>query len=108
VGAHAVLMQHIGRICLLAFASAGAPRPAQSGLSRLFPLSPLLHLKVGKMTFEVWDLAGQANLRPSWASYYGQTNAILVVADSTDRCTWAGAGSQAGGQCARSWSAPWL
>ena len=52
------------------------------------------------MTFEVWDLAGQANLRPSWASYYAQTNAILVVADSTDRCTRA-AGRRAGRRAAR-------
>lgn len=37
------------------------------------------------LTFEIWDLAGQANLRPSWAAYYTSTHAIIVVADSTDR-----------------------
>jgi GTPase SAR1 family protein len=35
--------------------------------------------------FVTRDLAGQANLRPSWASYYANTNAVIVVADSTDR-----------------------
>ena len=27
----------------------------------------------------------QANLRPSWAAYYAQTQAVIVVVDSTDR-----------------------
>lgn len=35
--------------------------------------------------FEVWDLGGQANLRPSWAAYYGGADAVIVVVDSTDR-----------------------
>ncbi|KAK9822377.1 hypothetical protein WJX81_004576 [Elliptochloris bilobata] len=35
--------------------------------------------------FEVWDLGGQANLRPSWAAYYKATDAVIVVIDSTDR-----------------------
>ncbi|KAK9804160.1 hypothetical protein WJX73_006716 [Symbiochloris irregularis] len=37
------------------------------------------------LTFEVWDLGGQASLRPSWASYYKATDAIILVLDSTDR-----------------------
>eukprot|EP00884_Botryococcus_braunii_P016534 jgi/Botrbrau1/3564/Bobra.0078s0021.1 len=37
------------------------------------------------LTFEVWDLGGQANLRPSWATYYKHTDAVIVVVDSTDR-----------------------
>lgn len=37
------------------------------------------------LTFEVWDLGGQASLRPSWASYYRSTDAVIVVLDSTDR-----------------------
>lgn len=39
----------------------------------------------GSLTFEIWDLAGQANLRPSWAAYYAASNAIIVVADCSDR-----------------------
>lgn len=39
----------------------------------------------GHITFEIWDLAGQANLRPSWASYYQSTHAVIVVADCSDR-----------------------
>ena len=33
----------------------------------------------------MWDLGGQANLRPSWATYYRATDAVIVVIDSTDR-----------------------
>jgi ADP-ribosylation factor-like protein 5B len=33
----------------------------------------------------VWDLGGQASLRPSWATYYPSTDAVIVVVDSTDR-----------------------
>lgn len=42
-------------------------------------------LKHGNLTFEVWDLGGQANLRPSWSTYYTQTDCIILVVDSTDR-----------------------
>ncbi len=37
------------------------------------------------MHCQVWDLGGQANLRPSWATYYRATDAVIVVIDSTDR-----------------------
>jgi len=42
-------------------------------------------IKHGNLTFEVWDLGGQANLRPSWATYYTRTDCIILVVDSTDR-----------------------
>jgi len=35
--------------------------------------------------FTAWDLGGQANLRPSWNTYYADTNAVLVVIDASDR-----------------------
>ena len=35
--------------------------------------------------FEVWDLGGQATLRPSWVTFYKATDAVVVVVDSTDR-----------------------
>lgn len=35
--------------------------------------------------FEVWDLGGQAALRPSWSAYYAATDAVILVVDSTDR-----------------------
>ena len=28
---------------------------------------------------QVWDLGGQANLRPSWATYYQHTDCIIMV-----------------------------
>eukprot|EP00193_Tetraselmis_chui_P003833 CAMPEP_0177759790 /NCGR_PEP_ID=MMETSP0491_2-20121128/4917_1 /TAXON_ID=63592 /ORGANISM="Tetraselmis chuii, Strain PLY429" /LENGTH=184 /DNA_ID=CAMNT_0019275637 /DNA_START=377 /DNA_END=931 /DNA_ORIENTATION=+ len=37
------------------------------------------------LQFEIWDLGGQANLRPSWATYYRSTDAVILVVDSTDR-----------------------
>lgn len=33
----------------------------------------------------MWDLGGQERLRPSWATYYRGTHAVIVVIDSTDR-----------------------
>ena len=44
------------------------------------------HSKPAKPVFlQVWDLGGQANLRPSWQTYYKNTDAVIVVVDSTDR-----------------------
>ena len=37
------------------------------------------------LEFEVWDLGGQANLRPSWAAYYNASDAAILVVDCTDR-----------------------
>ncbi len=34
---------------------------------------------------QVWDLGGQATLRPSWTTYYKATDALVMVVDSTDR-----------------------
>lgn len=33
----------------------------------------------------MWDLGGQENLRGSWAAYYRDTAAVVLVVDSTDR-----------------------
>jgi ADP-ribosylation factor-like protein 5B len=35
--------------------------------------------------FQMWDLGGQESLRSSWAVYYVNTQAIIMVVDSTDR-----------------------
>ena len=32
----------------------------------------------------VWDLGGQENLRSAWDSYYGNTNGVIYVVDSSD------------------------
>ena len=47
-----------------------------------------IHTQVGVYTglaLKVWDLGGQANLRPSWQTYYKATDAVIMVVDSTDR-----------------------
>jgi GTPase SAR1 family protein len=48
-------------------------------------------VQVGNLRFQVWDLAGQANLRQAWATYYPATHAVIVVVDSTDRWVAGGA-----------------
>merc|ERR1711991_432060 len=35
--------------------------------------------------FIMWDLGGQESSRASWSTYYKQTNAVMLVVDSTDR-----------------------
>ena len=37
------------------------------------------------VTFSVWDLGGQASIRPFWRCYYGNTSAIMYVVDSSDK-----------------------
>ena len=37
------------------------------------------------ITFNMWDLGGQSELRPYWRCYYPKTNAIVFVIDSSDR-----------------------
>lgn len=34
---------------------------------------------------QIWDLGGQQNLRPFWATYYKKCDAVIMVVDSTDR-----------------------
>jgi ADP-ribosylation factor family len=36
-------------------------------------------MSVGPLAVQVWDLGGQANLRPSWATYYQHTDSIILV-----------------------------
>lgn len=40
---------------------------------------------MNNVNFEVWDLGGQANMRPSWGMYLKGVDAVIVVIDSTDR-----------------------
>ena len=42
-------------------------------------------VKYENMTFQMWDLGGQSELRPYWKCYYPKTNAIIFVIDSTDK-----------------------
>eukprot|EP01023_Acetabularia_acetabulum_P039438 TRINITY_DN37964_c0_g1_i1.p3 TRINITY_DN37964_c0_g1~~TRINITY_DN37964_c0_g1_i1.p3 ORF type:complete len:189 (-),score=9.20 TRINITY_DN37964_c0_g1_i1:633-1199(-) len=42
-------------------------------------------VKYKNIKFEVWDLGGQANLRPYWSAYFQNTDAVIIVIDSTDR-----------------------
>lgn len=42
-------------------------------------------VKYKNIKFVMWDLGGQESSRASWGAYYKQTNAIIMVVDSTDR-----------------------
>lgn len=42
-------------------------------------------LQYKNITFQVWDLGGQAGIRPYWRCYFSQTDAVIYVVDSTDR-----------------------
>ncbi len=42
-------------------------------------------VKYKNLSFKVWDLSGQESLRPYWATYFANTQAILMVVDSVDR-----------------------
>eukprot|EP00741_Cyanophora_paradoxa_P002269 tig00000571_g2201.t1 len=37
------------------------------------------------LTLEAWDLGGQDASRPSWSTYFADTNAVILVIDSADR-----------------------
>jgi len=42
-------------------------------------------VKHGNIHFQVWDLGGQDSLRSAWSTYYVNTNAVIMVVDSTDQ-----------------------
>mmetsp|Transcript_18481 Transcript_18481/g.52166 ORF Transcript_18481/g.52166 Transcript_18481/m.52166 type:complete len:215 (-) Transcript_18481:182-826(-) len=42
-------------------------------------------VKHGSITFQVWDLGGQENLRATWTMYFQETDAIVFVVDSNDQ-----------------------
>lgn len=42
-------------------------------------------VKLENVSFEIWDLGGQASLRPTWSMYLKGVDAVIIVIDSTDR-----------------------
>ncbi|KAA8493787.1 ADP-ribosylation factor 1 [Porphyridium purpureum] len=42
-------------------------------------------LEFNNISMQVWDLGGQASIRPYWRSYYQRQEAVIFVVDSTDR-----------------------
>lgn len=59
--------------------------PTSSSASTSSPSSSSSSSSSSGLEFEVWDLGGQANLRPSWAAYYKSSDAAILVVDCTDR-----------------------
>lgn len=64
----------------LAGGAAGGANAGAAAWAMLVPTCPTPPIGL------LQDLAGQANLRPSWAQYYQSTHAVIVVADASDRC----------------------
>ena len=59
-------------------------------LDEVIETAPTLGSNVEEVTFKnirfvVWDLGGQESLRKTWASYYTNSEAVILVVDSTDR-----------------------
>jgi len=42
-------------------------------------------VKHENITFQVWDLGGQENLRANWTTYFEDTDAVIFVVDSNDQ-----------------------
>lgn len=42
-------------------------------------------VKHGRLVFNCWDLGGQGQFREMWRHYFGGTDAVIMVVDSTDR-----------------------
>lgn len=42
----------------------------------------------GDIRLNIWDLGGQRAIRPYWANYFDQTDALIYVIDSSDRKRW--------------------
>eukprot|EP00871_Galdieria_phlegrea_P004368 jgi/Galph1/4932/GphlegSOOS_G3576.1 len=42
-------------------------------------------VEVKNLKMQVWDLGGQASIRPYWRSYYQKQEALIFVVDSTDK-----------------------
>ncbi|XP_063722875.1 ADP-ribosylation factor-like protein 5B [Symsagittifera roscoffensis] len=52
--------------------------------------SPTIGSNVEEITwknihFIMWDIGGQESLRQSWSTYYGNTDFVILVVDSSDR-----------------------
>jgi hypothetical protein len=42
-------------------------------------------IKYEKISFNVWDVGGQAAIRPLWRHYYQNTQCLIFVVDSNDK-----------------------
>jgi ADP-ribosylation factor-like protein 5B len=59
-------------------------------LNEVVVTAPTIGSNVEEVTYKnvkfmMWDLGGQESSRASWSTYYKQTNAVMLVVDSTDR-----------------------
>ena len=45
-----------------------------------------LLIRYKNISFTVWDVGGQDKIRPLWRHYYQNTQGLIFVVDSNDRC----------------------
>jgi len=43
-------------------------------------------IRYKNISFTVWDVGGQDKIRPLWRHYYQNTQGLIFVVDSNDRC----------------------
>jgi GTPase SAR1 family protein len=46
-------------------------------------------IRYKNISFTVWDVGGQDKIRPLWRHYYQNTQGLIFVVDSNDRCVFA-------------------
>ena len=47
-------------------------------------------IRYKNISFTVWDVGGQDKIRPLWRHYYQNTQGLIFVVDSNDRCFFFG------------------
>lgn len=80
----------LGRASGIFFSSHGPRACRRLLLNEVVVTAPTIGSNVEEVQFKnlkfvMWDLGGQESSRAAWATYYKQTNAIVMVIDSTDR-----------------------
>ena len=79
------------KICIVGLNNAGKTTTLfQLHLGEVVETQPTIGSNVEEVVhrnvhFQVWDLGGQESLRSNWSTYYVNTNAVIMVVDSTDR-----------------------
>ena len=57
-----------------------------AGLLRRVVVRDARAIRYKNISFTVWDVGGQDKIRPLWRHYYQNTQGLIFVVDSNDRC----------------------
>lgn len=78
------------KICMVGLNNAGKTTTLfKLHLGEVVETQPTIGSNVEEVThenvkFQIWDLGGQDSLRSAWSTYYVNTDAVIMVVDSTD------------------------